>query len=397
MNDCRCRQRHLHCDVNEERQMLVKCDKCGQSYEIDNSRIPAKGAKMKCPTCRCVLFVQGDGTAVPLDIAPTPESKSADMGLAQGATSEPKLATASQETVWKVRHVGMTYTFHDLEGLQNWLTARSSLDDVKIAKNEDDWRELGDYKEVLTTDMIAKFFPLGDVPTSSSPRPSLSQMNAVEPAASAPIPNVANAAPVAVSNIASPNDEMASYKRSRKAQQKRQKESINEKQKTQRLITIGVVAVVVVLAAIFAWRYFVAGKGVSDVALPSATTVTAAPAPLPAPAAAKAPAQNEAKPAPTEAGKPDSNAAAQGGIDVDDVEAEAEFELQKQIYEAEELVAKKMWPEARAMLESLRKDMPEQIDVLRLLSQTYKGLGLDDKAAKLDAQIAKLKRQQNAD
>ena len=187
--------------------MLVRCDKCGQSYEIDNSRIPAKGAKMKCPTCRCVLFVQGDGTAVPLDIAPTPESKSADMGLAQGATSEPKLATASQETVWKVRHVGMTYTFHDLEGLQNWLTARSSLD-----------------KEVLTTDMIAKFFPLGDVPTSSSPRPSLSQMNAVEPVASAPIPSVANAAPVAVSNIASPNDEMASYKRSRKAQQKRQKE-----------------------------------------------------------------------------------------------------------------------------------------------------------------------------
>lgn len=334
---------------------------------------------------------------MPLDIAPTPESKSADMGLAQGATSEPKLATASQETVWKVRHVGMTYTFHDLEGLQNWLTARSSLDDVKIAKNEDDWRELGDYKEVLTTDMIAKFFPLGDVPTSSSPRPSLSQMNAVEPVASAPIPSVANAAPVAVSNIASPNDEMASYKRSRKAQQKRQKESINEKQKMQRLITIGVAAVVVVLAAIFAWRYFVAGKGVSDVALPSATTVTAAPSPLPAPAAAKAPAQNEAKPAPTEAGNPDSNAADQGGIDVDDVEAEAEFELQKQIYEAEELVAKKMWPEARAMLESLRKDMPEQIDVLRLLSQTYKGLGLDDKAAKLDAQIAKLKQQQNAD
>ena len=222
-------------------------------------------------------------------------------------------------------------------------------------------------------------------------------MNAVEPVASAPIPSVANAAPVAVSNIASPNDEMASYKRSRKAQQKRQKESINEKQKMQRLITIGVAAVVVVLAAIFAWRYFVAGKGVSDVALPSATTVTAAPSPLPAPAAAKAPAQNEAKPAPTEAGNPDSNAADQGGIDVDDVEAEAEFELQKQIYEAEELVAKKMWPEARAMLESLRKDMPEQIDVLRLLSQTYKGLGLDDKAAKLDAQIAKLKQQQNAD
>ena len=178
---------------------------------------------MKCPTCRCVLFVQGDGTAVPLDIAPTPESKIADMGLAQGATSEPKLATASQETVWKVRHVGMTYTFHDLEGLQNWLTARSSLDDVKIAKNEDDWRELGDYKEVLTTDMIAKFFPLGDFPTSSSPRPSLSQMNAVEPVASAPIPSVANAAPVAVSNIASPYDEMSSYTRSRKAHQKRQK------------------------------------------------------------------------------------------------------------------------------------------------------------------------------
>ena len=86
-----------------------------------------------------------------------------------------------------------------------------------------------------------------------------------------------------------------------------------------------------------------------------------------------------------------------GQIGVADVEAEAEFELQKQIYEAEELVAKKMWPEARAMLESLRKDMPEQIDVLRLLSQTYKGLGLDDKAAKLDAQIAKLKQQQNAD
>lgn len=366
--------------------MLVKCDKCGQSYEVDDSRIPAKGARMKCPACKSVLFVNSNGTTKSVDAAPTADFGNSDKGTPQGGVTPPKAGIPQSETAWKVRHVGMTYTFHDLDGLQNWLSVRSSLENVKIAKNDDNWRELGDYKEVLTTDIIAKFFPLGDVPTSQAQTPGVVPSNAVDPAPA--LPNLSNA-PVVMSNIAHSADDMASYKRSRKAQQKRQKESLNEKKKTKRLITTGIFAVVLVLAGIFAWRYFSSTQSANDVVL----TEHAAPTPL---EPAKTP--ESKKPTPAKAPVAPPPAADQettAGIDVDDVEAEAEFELQKQIYEAEELVSKKMWPEARAMLESLRKDMPEQIDVLRLLSQTYKGLGLNDMASKLDAQIDELKQKQN--
>lgn len=368
--------------------MLVKCDKCGQSYEVDDSRIPAKGAKMKCPTCQSVLFVNSNGTTKSVDAAPTADFGSADKGTPQGAVNQPKAGIPQSETAWKVRHVGMTYTFHDLDGLQNWLSVRSSLENVKIAKNDDNWRELGDYKEVLTTDIIAKFFPLGDVPTSQAPTPGAVPSNAVDPALAPALSNLSNA-PVVMSNMARSADDMASYKRSRKAQQKRQKESLDEKKKTKRLITIGIFAVVLVLVGIFAWRYFSSFQSASDVILSENDALMPA-EPAKATKSKTPPAKAPSAPPPAVEQETDA------GIDVDDVEAEAEFELQKQIYEAEELVSKKMWPEARAMLESLRKDMPEQIDVLRLLSQTYKGLGLNDMAYKLDAQIDELKRKQNA-
>ena len=148
--------------------MLVKCDKCGQSYEVNDSRLSPQGARIKCPSCSNIFLVRLDGGApVP---APAPKPEAVVPVEPAPAASVPD----EGEESWKVRHMGLTYTFHDLTSLQDWLSGRPTLEDVKVAKNDDDWKELGDYSEVLTTEMITKFFPLGDVP---APKSSLSPVS----------------------------------------------------------------------------------------------------------------------------------------------------------------------------------------------------------------------------
>ncbi len=362
--------------------MRIKCEKCGQSYEIDSSRIKGKVVRIKCPSCNSAYLLRSDGHVSPIaDNAPNDDATAPDNAPAAPA----------EETLWKTRYVGLTYTFHDLGGLRDWLSGRTSLDDVKIAKGDDDWRELGDYKEVLTTEMIAKFFPLGDVPTSSSPRNSM-QTDAVASENRAAAAKDIQAKPLAATHDLGISDDSATFRKSRKEQQNRKKNADLQQKKLRRAVIYAVAFVGIVLAVLIGWRHYSNNHAPerADGGSPAAAPQLAAP---PKPVAPKA-ANNAAAQGqnPSEAPIPDSGSKKDDGtIDADDIDVLAELDLQKQISDAEELVGKKMYPEARATLESLRKEIPDNPDILRLLSATYKGLGLDGKAAEVDAQIAKLK------
>lgn len=377
--------------------MLVKCDKCGNAYNVDDSRLSPKGARIKCPSCGNVFTVHADGRIS--QSVDKPNFNQISQATTADPSNSPKQVNTSSneepETVWKIQHIGLTYTFHDLDSLRNWLSSRSTLDGVKIAKDEEEWREIGDHKEVLTTELITRFFPLGDIPTSSSVNAGSS--NTATSSLRSPSFVGQQASPLGVTMNLSGSDDDATLKKSRKAQKERLREQKLQKENTKKWIKIGVLVVVLVVAALVVFR----SLNTSSTPGNAATNLNAQPAPIaqeqPRDSAPQKAVPNEnkqeAKPAATpEKTNPDD--AEEVGMDMDDdIESLAELELQKQLAEAEDMVDQKLWPEARSILEQLRKDMPNHIDVLKLLSKTYRGLSLDAKADEIDAQVKKLQRE----
>src|SRR5205823_611793 len=52
--------------------MLIQCEKCQNRYNLDESKIPGKGAKVTCPSCKNVFIVMKDGSAPPPTVASSP-------------------------------------------------------------------------------------------------------------------------------------------------------------------------------------------------------------------------------------------------------------------------------------------------------------------------------------
>lgn len=377
--------------------MLVKCDKCGNAYNVDDSRLSPKGARIKCPSCGNVFTVHADGRISQAVDKPN-FNQISQATTADSSTPQKQVNTSSNEepeTVWKIQHIGLTYTFHDLDSLRNWLSSRSTLDGVKIAKDEEDWREIGDHKEVLTTELITRFFPLGDIPTSSSVNAGSS--NTATSSLRSPSFVGQQASPLGVTMNLSGSDDDATLKKSRKAQKERLREQKLQKENTKKWIKIGVLVVVLVVAALVVFR----SLNTSSTPGNAAANLNAQTAPIaqeqPQDTAPQKAMPNENKQEAKTAATPEKtnpDAAEEVGMDMDDdIESLAELELQKQLAEAEDMVDQKLWPEARSILEQLRKDMPNHIDVLKLLSKTYRGLSLDAKADEIDAQVKKLQRE----
>ncbi|MEM7607767.1 MAG: zinc-ribbon domain-containing protein, partial [Myxococcota bacterium] len=64
----------------------VECPSCAAPYDLDESRLPERGLKMRCPKCSATFVVRPDGTvgeATPARAAP----KRTQMGV--GAAPPP--------------------------------------------------------------------------------------------------------------------------------------------------------------------------------------------------------------------------------------------------------------------------------------------------------------------
>ncbi len=369
--------------------MQVKCDKCGQGYEVDQSRITPKGARIKCPACANILtvrLVNGQLSVFSSNATPTPSMANIPaIAPAAVPASAPAAAGSNteEEESWRVRHMGLTYSFHTLDALQEWLSGRGSLDDVKVAKGDSEWKELGDYSEVMTMELITKFFPLGDVPTSKNKIGKLdfgtqASEKAITPASDIRIPT--SSAPSSFSsNLSTP----ANSKPQKSAKQtKREKAQAEAKKKAQKkkIIKTVVAVVVGIMALIVALRLIKSGEVIpgssNQVANNDSSNIQKALDTVhkTSPEAVQAKADNPNL-AMNDLPKPKTD---------DEIQQLAEADIENRLSEARDMVKEKKWPEARATLESIINDRPGHIEAYQLLAKTFRGLGLNDKAAETE-------------
>lgn len=368
--------------------MLVKCNKCGQGYEVNESRISSQGAKIKCPSCANIFLVLvNNGVAT--------VSSSNQSGV--GSSEDAKVSSFDEEESWRVRHMGLTYTFHDIGSLQDWLSGRPSLDDVKVAQNDDDWKELGDYPNVMTAELITKFFPLGDVPKSGSKSGS-----AVLASNSLPPLGEKKAAAIGIDAIHTsfePVNDAKNAKRIAKARKEEQKRLEAEKKSLKKriIILVTIFVVIAVSAGVFIWVQ----KGILEV--PDALNIGSDKNDKMSEAERNRKIQQEldnVKNTSPEAVKArlensDSKPGEINNLPTDEeLRLAAEAEIKNRIKEASEMVKTKRWPEARATLETIVEEQPENVEAIQLLIQTYRGLSLDKQASELDAQLKKVKAKQ---
>jgi len=362
--------------------MLVRCDKCGQGYEVNETRISSQGAKIKCPACANIFLVQlnnGVATVSSNQLDAVTSFYDDDAGKKQEA-----------EELWRVRHMGLTYTFHDIGSLQDWLSGRPSLDDVKVAKNEDDWKELGDYPNVMTAELIMKFFPLGDVPkTGSKSASSVLSSGGLEKK-----PGL-GAGLNADQFTTDPVKDAKKAKQIAKARKEEQKRLEEEKKGLKKRITILVVILVLVLFGVggFIWIQ----KGILDV--PDVLNINNKD---------NTPTQTDqfkkiekdfesvknTTPEAVQARRDNPDAQVNGANNIptdEELREAAEAEIKNRINEAADMVKNRRWPEARATLETIVEEQPENVEAMQLLLQAYRGLNLEKQASELDARIKKVK------
>ncbi len=139
--------------------MIVKCEHCEQSYQIDETKLPDQGGRIRCTQCSKMVLIKPKRTTT----AKASPKKTTEKTSPKTPEKKPE---KKAQTTWKVRSSGLTYACQGMDSLRDWLLSRNDLNDIKVAKEEDDFCEIGDYAEIMTPDILAKFFPLGNVPTS---------------------------------------------------------------------------------------------------------------------------------------------------------------------------------------------------------------------------------------
>ena len=378
--------------------MQIKCDRCGQKYSVDDARISPQGAKIKCPSCANIFVVKPPkDNAATSGAAANPNDSSLKMQtpIQPKAAADPKPEQPkSAEEEWRIQNIGLTYTFHDLDSLHSWLAGRPTLEGVKVARGKDDWKELGDYPDVMTTELITKFFPLGDVPSSKSPKTQTAEITISKETTlngamiSDPLLSASSLSPiVSTSGVApiSKATDLSTAVTSKSSMQQLKKERAKAKQARQnskkQIIIFGILTALLVVAAIFMMRYWRTGEipFLDKPAQPD--TVVAQPAePEPAEPAVQKP-KEEVPPPP--------QPVVENTISYDEIARLAEEDYQKQLNEAKDMINQRKWPEARATLESMLQEHTDDPDLLQLMAKTYRGLGMTEKANAMDAAAKK--------
>lgn len=362
--------------------MLVTCDQCGQSYQVNEDRLPAQGARVKCPTCAHLILVRPNvaaAPAAPVEPAPVPSP-----------APEPK---PHDEVTWKIRDSVLTYTFHDLGSLHDWLMGRATLENVKVAKGEDDWKELGDYSEVLTTEIITKFFPLGDVPkTSNGGVVPMMSMSSIQPVSANMNFGVATAS----------KNTMRSIKQARSAEHKRRE----TKSKAIKTLAAALFMIACVVAALFfagvinkdmfvkteipVGYHIERVNGVDRLVANELEPVINTAPPAPADDEPVAIIGDEAVAVPeADINTPvDPNANLISDEEAQQIVAE---ETEKLLSQARDNVKKRNWPVAQTILISFLKEHPDNKEAKQLLVKVYRGLGQNSKAEELEAELRALR------
>lgn len=178
--------------------MLIQCEKCSTRYNLDEAKIPGKGAKVTCPTCKHVFIVmKGQGAAAP-GAAPAsapPAAPASPTGSTRTPTNPPgkslldnffddsktvpgspfggapapsapasNLGAGRGIRSWKVRVAsGLVYDFSDVATLKAWIAEKKVTTADQISADGATWTVIG------TIQSLDAFF--GGVPSSPTPTP----------------------------------------------------------------------------------------------------------------------------------------------------------------------------------------------------------------------------------
>lgn len=147
--------------------MLIQCEKCQTRYNLDEAKIPGKGAKVTCPTCKNVFVVMKDGSqphpggAAPA--APPPPQGSAPKSLLDSffddgktvagmfpgqsrgpAPGAPAPSSGRGLKSWKVRVAsGLVYDFTDPSTLKSWIAEKKVTPADAISEDGMQWTVIG--------------------------------------------------------------------------------------------------------------------------------------------------------------------------------------------------------------------------------------------------------------
>lgn len=180
--------------------MLIQCEKCSTRYNLDEAKIPGKGAKVTCPTCKHVFIVMKGATpGAPATMAPSggppaappptppPQGKSlldnffddsktvpgTPFGAPTAAPATPLGSGRAGIRSWKVRVAsGLVYDFTDVATLKAWIAERKVTTADQISADGANWTVIG------TIANLDAFFG----PATPSPTPPPGSMGAPGPA-----------------------------------------------------------------------------------------------------------------------------------------------------------------------------------------------------------------------
>ena len=179
--------------------MVVTCEKCASQYRVREDKLPPSGGRIRCPSCAHVFIVRppapetapappsnpstvrvDDAVAAALlnrinssptnpSIAPAPPTPAPAPAPTPATEPAPNNDEGEDAKTWKLRLGGLTYAFHSIESLQQWLTGRDNLDDVKLTYEGEVWKPISEFPQVLTPQIASKLTLASDSSPSEAP------------------------------------------------------------------------------------------------------------------------------------------------------------------------------------------------------------------------------------
>jgi predicted Zn finger-like uncharacterized protein len=129
--------------------MIVTCDHCGARYRLDESKIPGRGARVTCPSCRHVFVVyrrdSSEETPAVVPSSPSPPARPSIEEEAAGLDVNTLDFRSVGITSWKVKvKIGLIYDFNDYKTFnKNIRDGRVTATDL-ISFDGSEWSPIGD-------------------------------------------------------------------------------------------------------------------------------------------------------------------------------------------------------------------------------------------------------------
>lgn len=140
--------------------MIIQCNSCGQRYNLDESKIPGRGARVTCPSCKTKFVVMKPGQGSDDAAAPQPSPAQSNP-----QTAPPPAPAPAGIRSWQVRVAsGLIYDFTDVATLKSWLVEGKVTQNDQISADGTTWTPIARVGD------LEAFFSQAPAPTQQPPQ-----------------------------------------------------------------------------------------------------------------------------------------------------------------------------------------------------------------------------------